>query len=838
MARVATQRSEQTDPLDAAVAYVYSDEYGAPLFRVLRRQGKRFVQQRWNPETRRWQAGLGSGVRRVLYRLPEVMAAAERGETVIVVEGEKDADRLHLLISSYGWVATTSSAGASQWRAEYAASFRGSQRVVVIPDADAQGATYALAVATSVREVVADVRIVELPDLPRKGDVSDWLDRDHCLDELIRLIEGAGQFQPPKPAEAEPIERRANGHRYRADRDGLWVDKPGGTSGRTELHLANFSARIVADTEVDEGEEFDARRHYELEATLASDRIGTRRFLVPVERFRELGWVSDQLGASAIIYAGRGIREHVPVAIQLLSPDVTDRRVYAHSGWRNLEGSDCYLHAGGAITTNGLRSDVEVNLSGRFDGCVLPQPPEGDAAAHAVRCSLRVLDVAGDEVALPLLAAVYRAALGGADFSLFLAGATGIGKSELAALAQQHYGSGFDARNLPASWSSTANATELIAFAAKDALLVVDDFVTVGASADVSRAHKDADRLLRAQGNQAGRARLRADATLSRGRSPRGLIVATGEDLPRGQSLRARLVVLSIAKDSVDWAVLSELQPDAREGRLTEALSAYLQWVAPQRAELFERIRASRDALRSSSTAHGSGRHRRTSSATLELQAAFEVFLEFAVDVRAISESERAVLAKRASAALDEVATAQHDLQRSDDPVTRFLAELESGYVSGQFHIRDLRQGRRDVPQGAILIGWRDVEGLHLNPAEVYRQVAQRCAATGEAFGISQSMLWRLLRDRGLLERTDPARRKLTRRKQIDGIRVEVLDVKALGAFAEEGVLGNADHADHADQRVLAGASGGRHENGNGRLGGRHLEGMQTTESALPSGRT
>ena len=66
------------------------------------------------------------------------------------------------------------------------------------------------------------------------------------------------------------------------------------------------------------------------------------------------------------------------------------------------------------------------------------------------------------------------AILGGADFSTFLYGPTGVFKTELSALIEQHFGAGFDSRHLPANFTSTANASESLAFAAKDAILVVD----------------------------------------------------------------------------------------------------------------------------------------------------------------------------------------------------------------------------------------------------------------------------------------------------------------------------------------------------------------------------
>src|SRR6185503_10786184 len=103
---------------------------------------------------------------------------------------------------------------------------------------------------------------------------------------------------------------------------------------------------------------------------------------------------------------------------------------------------------------------------------------------------------------------------GSCDFGLQVTGPTGVFKSELAALAQQHFGAGLDARHFPGSWSSTGNALEATAFALKDAIMVVDDFAPCGSTSDVQRLHREADRLLRAQGNHSGRQRMRADSSL------------------------------------------------------------------------------------------------------------------------------------------------------------------------------------------------------------------------------------------------------------------------------------------------------------------------------------
>src|SRR5207302_6288443 len=121
----------------------------------------------------------------------------------------------------------------------------------------------------------------------------------------------------------------------------------------------------------------------------------------------------------------------------------------------------------GAVGAEGVVDGVEVALPEGLAGYSLPAPPTGAERVSAVRTSLALVDLGPSALMVPLLAATYRATLGPSDFALSLAGATGVFKTEVAALAQQHFGPGLDARHLPASWRSTANAIEALAFAAK-----------------------------------------------------------------------------------------------------------------------------------------------------------------------------------------------------------------------------------------------------------------------------------------------------------------------------------------------------------------------------------
>jgi hypothetical protein len=163
------------------VVYDYRDENGALLYQVVRYDPKAFAYRR--PARNGWRWSLGS-VRLVLYRLPELLDAAP-GEQIFIVEGEKDVDNLQTI----GLTATTNSGGGGRgkWRRPYNKFLRG-RDVVILPDNDDIGRDHGQDVAASLCRYAASIRIVKLPGLPPKGDVSDWLAAGGTRETLLDLV--------------------------------------------------------------------------------------------------------------------------------------------------------------------------------------------------------------------------------------------------------------------------------------------------------------------------------------------------------------------------------------------------------------------------------------------------------------------------------------------------------------------------------------------------------------------------------------------------------------------------------------------------------------------------
>lgn len=184
-----TSRSGNSARPQIVAEYRYVDEAGAHLFDVVRFDPKNFKQRAASGQ---WKM---DGVRRVPYRLPQLRAGVDVGRHIFIVEGEKDVDALVGL----GFVATCNSGGAGKWRAEYNEHFRGAH-VAILPDNDDPGRAHARDIATTLLAVATDVRVLELPGLPVKGDASDFLGAGGTAEQLKTLVLNTPIFKGAAPA--------------------------------------------------------------------------------------------------------------------------------------------------------------------------------------------------------------------------------------------------------------------------------------------------------------------------------------------------------------------------------------------------------------------------------------------------------------------------------------------------------------------------------------------------------------------------------------------------------------------------------------------------------------
>jgi hypothetical protein len=565
--------------------------------------------------------------------------------------------------------------------------------------------------------------------------------------------------------------------------------------GEIPQRLTNFVARVEEESVQDDGAE--VRRVYRV-AGKAGDKPLPKTD-VPAAQFGAMNWVNEAWGLSARITAGQGAKDYTREAIELYSQGARIRHIFRHTGFRMLsQGERVYLHNAGAVGAEG----VEVELEGELSRYALPDPADVIRLREAIRWSLRVVDIAPDNVMFPLLAAVYLAPLSeliAPDFVLWFWAPTGNLKSTLAALALSHYGD-FTEDTLPISFESTPNFMERILFLFKDILAVVDDWRPSISRADAAEMDKKAQRLLRGVGNRQGRGRMNSDTTLRHSYPPRGVVVATAESLPEGpafQSAAARAFAVNVSREEVDLSRLSELQRNKAE--LPIAMSGYVEWVAKHYDELAAKLEGLRRQYRDLFAPMLAESHPRTPNTAAALMVGIQTFERFAVGVGAISAEEGKEFLARAVVAITEAAAAHTEATKGEDPATRFVEILRSLFMADKVYVKDREDGthpedwaslgwerretqnRADIlpERSASFVGWIDDQYLYLDKDAAYATVSSFAQRGEIPFGIKPRTLWRALSRSGISvtdsRRTDTLARIEGQPKRVVQIRRAVI---------------------------------------------------------------
>ena len=180
-----------------SACYDYVDENGEVRYQVRRFEPKTFRQCR--PDGKGGWLYNMQDVEALPYRLTDILARPD--EPVFIVEGEKAADRL----AKMGLLATSSHGGAKKWQSVLNRWFEG-RNVVILPDNDEPGHAHADLVASELYGVAARIKRVELPALPDKGDIVDWLAAGNGKDELLAAVKAAPALEQAPEVSDSPDE--------------------------------------------------------------------------------------------------------------------------------------------------------------------------------------------------------------------------------------------------------------------------------------------------------------------------------------------------------------------------------------------------------------------------------------------------------------------------------------------------------------------------------------------------------------------------------------------------------------------------------------------------------
>ena len=373
-------------------AYSYLDETGHLLFQSCRYEPKAFRQRRPVGQGD-WEYTI-KDVQLVPYNLPDVLQAPR----VFIAEGEKDCNNL----KKVGLTASCNPMGAGKWRKEFNHYFK-DKEVIILPDNDDPGRKHANSVARHLHGIAKSVKILALPGLPEKGDVSDWLEAGGTAGELQALAEAAPEWHPLDGSRNQAIKAKTGAKSPGQDRGGLRAVDPDAEPELTLVKSVLPDAPVADGVVIPEkwflsyqgvGQRIKRQDHsIELIFIARTPVVISARFvnLVDGTEWIQLTWWRDgkwkrHIVARAVIAATRSITElanmGLPVtcrnagalieyladfeAVNLMA--LPRAQVSQHMGWQGPGGRSGFLW-GRVLLQPGLEAEAVDLDSLPLDGC-------------------------------------------------------------------------------------------------------------------------------------------------------------------------------------------------------------------------------------------------------------------------------------------------------------------------------------------------------------------------------------------------------------------------------------------------------------------------------------
>jgi hypothetical protein len=681
------------------------------------------------------------GYTRCWYRLPEAIAIADRtGQPLVIVNGEPST-----IVAQHWNVAATCITGGGENGLDVALlealQDRYTGPVLIALDCDRAGRSAARTTRQQLHSGGYEVRALDLNG--GKGfDSADFcrLHEGEAAAALAQLQDLPDDDPFPQPLSDKDTFPYFQGDGTAHD-PGIWMhrfDKAG--DALPALRLCNWTATIVAETNIHDGEQIDER--YTLEATCGKRTRTIEIKRADFEQETAVRTIAAVLGAKARV-APTAQPRYILDAIKVFSNDVAERTVYSHTGW--VEGR--YLLGNGSIDKDGWRPEGGAQLPKRLDQYQLTPPP---MSSEATALFGRLLQLAPDAVMVPLIGAVLlapiAAQLDASSPMVHLYGTTGNHKTSVSCAAAALFGR-FTPLKPTDSWTSTSNSVQRLGWHLKDAPMILDDY---------KAAHvKDhaVTFLLQNYGDRMARGRLDSNSEARAAYPIRATLISSGEDQPQGEaSVFARILSIPVASGVVDLGHLTAIQ---ERPELLHALGvAYVQSLArhsdPQAyTAVYRRVRS--ELLEQIDTRQATNPGRVISNVAT-LYTAWAAFGRMLREGNYWPETRIVMWLALVKRELTELARRQLALTRQERYAAVFLETLRSLLASGRAVLLDLDAEASERPPQQVVVGARDSGGVYLQTTVAFNEMVRQLRALGQPAAFTKRALAQQLAQDGLLE--------------------------------------------------------------------------------------
>lgn len=446
---------------------------------------------------------------------------------------------------------------------------------------------------------------------------------------------------------------------------------------------------------------------------------------------------------------------------------------YTHTGFIEDNGNKYFLYQDGNIGIE-KNTQIKTDLTDYNIQQYSFTEKEFDLKT-ALETEYSLLTLADNEIMIPLIATVFLSPMFSIlqnagifmNYVLMVVGKTGTYKSTISALMLSHFGN-FEVDTLPLSFRATFAGIEKVAFAAKDVLLVIDDYKP---EALETAQEKTMEAILGLWGDRNQRIKMNSTGGLHRKYAPRGLAIVTGERLPHfSQSRLARAITIYTKEGSINFYKLKEIHE--KKEQLSFVMKEFIKWVILKEQYIVDKaLQLQKQYSLKSEQLH---LHARIKQNITVLMIGFTFWLDFLFENKIINSNTKENLQETAYQVLKEVGENQQSDVEDENPVTVFFKTISQLQIAGKVYLEDYKTGKAiDIANGTH-IGYVDNENnqYYLIADTVYKEVEKNCIGR---FIVTPKQLQKSLADEGYIV-TDKENRKVLRRTDpITKNKVEVL---------------------------------------------------------------
>lgn len=500
------------------------------------------------------------------------------------------------------------------------------------------------------------------------------------------------------------------------------------------VQISNFEPKAIAIIEEDDG--IERVRKYIVKCFLNKSQE-YKAICLFGQDLNSDKWVDNKLGVKYMLINDAECRKHFRKYLSEIFAELETKVIYKHVGWRCINNTWCYLHAGGAI---GLENE---NIKGDTDKFI--QANYGISQLKSIESGVGLLNLSQDISKtlvqflyshLAIMKELFVQANVKPNFALWICGLTGSMKTSTSKVFFNLFNT-VTKNGISATFKDTATMLEMKAFEYKDCVLLIDDYHPNINTGEKKEMDNKASEILRIYGDGISKGRATKYLTRQKQFEPRGLCAITGEDFLGGESTVARYIRIDVDKGDFNTDVLLYYQQSPYI--IPTYFSYFIGWVAMNFEQLKEII--SDSFIKYRKNCLSMFEHQRHAEACAILDVTIDIILKYYCECKYYEELSIYDIEDIWKLTIRNVIGENEIKNKLQSPEIMYLIALQELIKGNKFKLLNKDESNSMKSN----LGYKDEEFLYLLEGLVYSEVKKYWQNRGVNYPLSSEQTKKVL---------------------------------------------------------------------------------------------